>query len=1149
MAHLRVVAVAGGIGQHFAAGLVGRQVHHQARFASGQRRAAVVGNLLRGARGVPEPQVVDSPLERRVALGGAPDPQRVSAGDGRRVAQSPGRRFDAVEVDLHHAVAAVQHGCHVIPLAGDDAARCRIDGLVAAVARGQVQVALRIEPERVGALVAVAVALVEDVLPVAAETVDPQPGLQRHRSCQVDRVRVGHLGVVHPVEQHGVAQRSRHALRLQPIVLSGHDRGVVVGDLQQLEAVADRWPVLREPGAALDDQRVAAADGRREDGDVVQILRTQHLASERVEHAPGLPVGVAVAAGAGELLSVDVVARADVGLERIDVGAARGVELPADQRVGRERRGGRDVEQAEAEVALAFAADVKCQRVVARNQVQQRAGSAQFVRLGAVKAPVADLDAARTGQRPVQVRVGIRRHQSVKQQLLRLGQAEGVGCALPHMGDAARGGRANRQAGAAVLDLLDVERVAVGSVRAVGTALDQQRVGPGQREGRHVLIARPGVVAPDLVALRVEQPVGRVVVVAALAQHVKVVAVAGERVELVDIGPPGWGQGAVDRRAHSDGDRVGRDVAQREAVVARGVADAVDDQRVVPGRCPQQRVRAAQVGRVAARQVAARVEAVRAAQRPADAAATGHIREAVHVQAARRAQIEGVGVALPGRDQRGADRRAHDQCGRRAIDHLVQGEAVVVARRVAVVGAVEGRIDGPLHQQRVSAGLRQRALVDIVERRRPEHLLTRRVEQPPEDQAGVVGAERLAIDEHAIAGLGVEVKDVGFVVRVERAAGHGAERKTGARGEVEQAKRVGAGLRGIGAHAQLVGSRQQQVDQRIAAQAVRVAVVDLPVVDLGAARAQQRPAEVVVVARLERVEVQAGWRCDREHEGVDLAGRAQRAVDARAQRQRVAGQRRDRGVALQRDAERTAHGCGLAGTTLEQQRVVARQLKRQGALVAVEIGRAEDQPAERIEQAPVGVAAGAADPVEKHRVAGAGGEAEHLSLVTGIQRCAERLPVGDGSCRSKVEQAESEGARGIATAVNGQRVGAGAQRERGRAAEFTRVRIVETARVHHGPIGAAQRPVEIVVAAQRIEHGQGVGPQRERVGLALPDMLDAAVDPAAEHQGRGGVLHALQVEAVVGRVVVVDPPFQRQHIASGKAGREHVEVTVAPLRS
>ena len=159
--------------------------------------------------------------------------------------------------------------------------------------------------------------------------------------------------------------------------MPGHDVGDVVTDLEQLEAVVGAGALLRRPDPAFDDEGVAAVARQREQVDIVEVDRADDLAAKLVEQAPGVPIAVVAAQG----LTVDVVKLVLAAGEAVGVGFVDRVELAGDERVDDKRRRRAQVEQAEIEAALLVIDRVDDQPVVTGNQVQQRAGATEFVRL------------------------------------------------------------------------------------------------------------------------------------------------------------------------------------------------------------------------------------------------------------------------------------------------------------------------------------------------------------------------------------------------------------------------------------------------------------------------------------------------------------------------------------------------------------------------------------------------------------------------------------------------------------------------------------------------------------------------------------------------------------------------------------------------
>ena len=515
------------------------------------------------------------------------------------------------------------------------------------IAGRQVQVTGGIQPQRIGALIRVAIALVDEGLPVAAQAVGAKPGLEAHRAQQVGVGRVRHLDMARfapeRLELHGPADHARDGFGgINAKRHARRDVVAVVADLEQLEAVADVGPVLRVPDAAFDDQRVGSAERIGLQIQIVEARRADDLAAELIEQAPRKVV--AITRADAQRLAVEVVARTRDGTECIDVGLVGRIERARHHRVDSERCGVGDVEQAERVVAGLVADRVDDQLVVAGDQVQQRAGAAEFLRLRAVPLPAVDLGAARADQAPAEVGDVVVRRQCVEQQRLVPGQAEGVDRALARLRNRAAGGRAERQGSAEVVDLAHVEAVAARR-RAVAilATLDEQQVGARYRDGERALVVLEGGAAEKLVAVGVDQAVDRLVV-AAVAQHVEEQLVADRGVELVDVAFEYRVEHATDRCAGADGTGLGARIAQLERETAGVVAAAADRERVRTRGQRDHRVGAVELVRVTVAEVARDDRAVGAGQCPGQVAAAV---ERVEIQRSRAGEVKGVDLALP----------------------------------------------------------------------------------------------------------------------------------------------------------------------------------------------------------------------------------------------------------------------------------------------------------------------------------------------------------------------------------------------------------------------------------------------------------------------------------------------------------------------
>ena len=654
-----------------------------------------------------------------------------------------------------------------------------------------------------------------------------------------------------------------HAIRL-----AGNDVGEIVGDLQQLEAVADGGVVLALPDPAFHQQRVGTAVGRREDVHVVQAVGPEHLPTEGVDQSPCQAV-----AGGAQVLPVDVVTRAGGGVEGVDPGFVGRIELAADHGVaGKGRGAGHHVQQAEAVAAPGVPTQVHDQRVIAGDQVEHGAGAAQFVGLGTVETPPADFGAARADQGPVEIRIRVAGREAVEQQLAGLGQAEGVACLLAGLVDRAAHRGADRQGRVDVRDLLHVEAVRIGRGGIADTALHQEVIGSSERKRTHFLVFRPDVAAPDLVAPRVDQAVGGVVVIA-IVDAVEVVAFTGHDIELVEVRDAGTAQAAAHERAGNELGRLGHHIHQAQAVVAGRVAAAVQGQGVVTGRKTQQRVGTAQFSGVGALQIAAQRITIGAEQGPADIA----VGQAVEIDQRLLAEREGITVLLPGKGDAAVDDRADSQGSRRVVDNRLDVEAVVELWITGVLGVPDASLD----QQRVEAADGERGHVHVVvEIDRAPDLTTIGVDQAPCDPIRVCRVEGLAIEEQTTANIALKAEDVGFVGRIDAAADYRSRRHGRAVGQVQHAEAVVAGGTAVTPDTHLVPAGQGHFHDRIsAAEFMGFGVVHAPIADFGATRAHQRPTKAAVVVGHKAVKVQP--RQTRHVKGVlvHFAGGTQRARD------------------------------------------------------------------------------------------------------------------------------------------------------------------------------------------------------------------------------------------------------------------------------
>ena len=554
---------------------------------------------------------------------------------------------------------------------------------------------------------------------------------------------------------------------------------------------------------------------------------------------------------------------------------------------------------------------------------------------------------------------------------------------------------------------------------AVEVVVDIQAVGPG-----------------DLPPERVDQtPADPIAVVRTQGARIKIQAVTGGRFEAVKFGFVRTIEAAADRRADCKR-RCIRQVEEAERKRTHLVADGVDVDRVRTRGEVEHRARAAELKGLGVVELAAVDDgAVRADQGPAQ---VGHIvvrRQAVEDKFARGVEREGVAGALASMFDRRAGGFAD---GQRAgdIGHLLDIEGVVEARHRL------RRPDAAFDEQRVVAGQRQRGDIDIViemEAGSAKDAAAEWVVQAPACPVAVVRAEGPHIEEKSFASGCAEAIDIGFVGRIQRADLRRAGCKRGRRGEVEDTETVVAGGRAVGKDAHLVGAGQRQRDHRVATKLEALGVVHHARRNFFATRADQAPAETAVVVGRKTVENDA--LAGRAGKGVEvgLGSGADRAVDTHAKIDRRALERGNRRIAVELDAEGEADFGGVESTAFDEQGVGARQAQAVRPAVDVHVVRAKNEPAGRIDQAPVPVATAHRRPVEEHLVTGRRVDAPGFGEAARVQRAADVSVVGQHFGVRQVEQAESKAGRLVAGGIDAQRVAAGAQAQRGAAAEIARV--------------------------------------------------------------------------------------------------------------
>ncbi|MCG3170394.1 MAG: hypothetical protein CALGDGBN_01934 [Pseudomonadales bacterium] len=425
------MAVAARIPQRAAAELVGRQVHHESGFASIQRGLVVGRDLGRAARHVPHAHLVQRADEGTIAFPRAAEVQRVGVRTRWRGAQGAGRCRHTVQIERHHTRVAVHHGRDVVPLAQLDRTARGTDPLVLVVARGQVQVARGVQPQRERALVAVAVALVRERLPGGRVRVDAEPGLEGQRARHRQRVVVGDLRPAILIEPQRTVDHAGSEMILHAVALADGDVDHLVDHRAHGEGIARFTGGVVPP---FDQQRVGSVAAQRHWPDVVaaaggvHVRRPEHRASVRIEQPP---VHI-TAAAAGD---VEVEALAGGGIEAVDLRLRGRTQRGGDRGSGFDRRRLPQIQQPEAVCAgdlvrvAGVGGRVERQRVGARAEVVDRRA---IHRIAVPERPVRRHRPLRTAQRPAQVvAVDVRRcRETVEIHPRRFIQREGVDVAL-----------------------------------------------------------------------------------------------------------------------------------------------------------------------------------------------------------------------------------------------------------------------------------------------------------------------------------------------------------------------------------------------------------------------------------------------------------------------------------------------------------------------------------------------------------------------------------------------------------------------------------------------------------------------------------------------------------------------------------------------
>ena len=216
------------------------------------------------------------------------------------------------------------------------------------------------------------------------------------------------------------------------------------------------------------------------------------------------------------------------------------------------------------------------------------------------------------------------------------------------------------------------------------------------------------------------------------------------------------------------------------------------------------------------------------------------------------------------------------------------------------------------------------------------------------------------------------------------------------------------------------------------------------------------------------------------------------------------------------------------------------RVRQRGGAVVVHALLPEQVVAVGIEQAPVGVAAAAAEHVEEIAVTRGAVESVQQGLVGRGQLAADGGARGDQSRRRQVQQPEAEVAHGGVGAVDHQCVLASAQVEAG-VVEPGVVGIVAVAKNRHA-ISIQHAPDQAVAPTHRVEPQLGGCVQREAVALGVTRVGQGAGHHAAQRQGLSGVGGPPEREAVAGVTAGVVVALHRQQIAPAVRQQHAVEI-------
>ena len=213
--------------------------------------------------------------------------------------------------------------------------------------------------------------------------------------------------------------------------------------------------------------------------------------------------------------------------------------------------------------------------------------------------------------------------------------------------------------------------------------------------------------------------------------------------------------------------------------------------------------------------------------------------------------------------------------------------------------------------------------------------------------------------------------------------------------------------------------------------------------------------------------------------------------------------------------------------------------QRSGAVV-VHALVPEEVVAVGIEQAPIGVAAAAAEHIEEIAVASDAVESIQQGLVGRGQLAADGSARGHQRGGGQVQQPEAEVAHGGVGAVDHQRVLTSAQVDAG-VVEPGVVGVVAVAKDRHA-ISIQHAPDQAVAPAHRVKPQLAGCGQREAVALGVTRVDQGAGHQAAQGQGLGGVGGLAERETIAGVTAGVVVALHRQQIAPAVRQQHAVEI-------